>query len=581
MYDGFPLRRADANTRGDDYQYVIQSLDAAIRHTFGLPTGVSMTPAFSIDEDGHVEILKTLTIGSDVQIDEIIDSIPTSAVAGEDEQLATVNALRGFIGDAVEVYLLSLDTFVLKAGDTMTGALTANGGITAATDLDITNALFVNDPRLDSGVALRSDGAALVQYDGGVLVGDASKTLRMTGSATRPTYKGSNLALVSDFVDMGGITLDYVPKIGGDFSGLVGFEAGLRIASANQIVMDYNAGADDFVLAEVGTDALGDVVFDSGAGTHRFTGDLRIDEALQLDTGSGFVDILTYTAVQVQLGNAGADLAFLGADSRPLYNGADLALLTDLSGIYIAGAGISLTPSGGSTEIAIETNGINISHMPIGDYGEYLRISSIGILEWDSLDIVSGTGMSVTEDPVTKQITVAIENLGVDTAQLAADAVDGTKIADDAIGLEHIDASGNTDPAETYSLTVTGSTLAWAEGSGGGGSGGLLSTKEFDSYQISIGGGGAEKTVEYSNGPYIIYSISCVSGSAWGATYKISIDNEPDVLTGGFNDADTEIRSEEDIPIFAAETISVYIKSGSGAAFSQTMTLHVARLGSP
>lgn len=49
------------------------------------------------------------------------------------------------------------------------------------------------------------------------------------------------------------------------------------------------------------------------------------------------------------------------------------------------------------------------------------------------------TGLEVTES--NGVATVKVKDLGVDTDQLAADAVTGAKIEDDAISLEHLDAA--------------------------------------------------------------------------------------------------------------------------------------------
>ena len=148
MYDGFPLKRADETTRGDDYQYVIQSLDAAIRHVFNFPAGVSITPPFSINENGDVEILETLTIGSDVPISEIVDEIPQIAEEGDDARLANVTAIRDFTSQFVDDYLTAQGLFVLRSGDTMTGQLIADGGISATDELDLDKAVFTSDAML-------------------------------------------------------------------------------------------------------------------------------------------------------------------------------------------------------------------------------------------------------------------------------------------------------------------------------------------------------------------------------------------------------------------------------------------------
>ena len=75
----------------------------------------------------------------------------------------------------------------------------------------------------------------------------------------------------------------------------------------------------------------------------------------------------------------------------------------------------------------------------------------------ETMTFTGGTGLTsaVTDNTITFSIT----NLGVDTAQLAADAVTGAKIEDDAINSEHI-ASGAIDTDHIANSQVTTAKLA-------------------------------------------------------------------------------------------------------------------------
>ena len=511
MYDGFPLRRADETTSGSDYKYVIQSLDAAIRHVFGFPTGESLTPAFSIDADGVVEILESLVIGSSVHISEITDEIDISDVSDDDVQLANVAAIRAFVSEYVIDYLTDQDTFVEKAGDTMTGALVANGGITATEDLEITNALFVTDPALDAGVVLTGGEKNLIQYSSGVWVGDNSALLKFSGSQTRPLYGTAQLALLTDITDYitDGAGLDYVPILGGTFIGQVEFTDYINLGAAAGIAV-YDTLGDTFVTV---ISAINDL-----AGEHveylrvdGVTGGLQIELALAIDNDGTYYDIISATGDVLTVGNTALTMNLTGLGTRPQFKGDDLALFDDLGDTYVAGTGIQFNDLGGGVqEIVIEPAGIEASHFVAGDPGEYLRLSPGGLLVWDSLDIVAGTGITIVEDPGTKQIEVGIDDGGVDTDQLAYDAVTADKIDDDAIDYEHIYADRtdpDANPTTQYSLTVTGGTLEWAEG---GGSGSLRGTAErlrpWTRYDVVEGGseGAPDKSWTESNGPYIV-----------------------------------------------------------------------------
>jgi hypothetical protein len=147
--------------------------------------------------------------------------------------------------------------------------------------------------------------------------------------------------------------------------------------------------------------------------------------------------------------------------------------------------------------------------MPVGNNGEYARLSPTGTLVWDSLDITAGTGMAVTENAGTKQVTVAIDNLGVDTAQLAADAVTAAKLADDAVVYANIDAAepAGWSASSTYSLVATNRVVAWQRG------GELLGTAETtgfydDSRKVDSPVTSPDVDISESNGPYIINGVN-------------------------------------------------------------------------
>lgn len=565
MYDGFPLKRADDTTRGDDYQFVIQSLDAALRHTFTFPAGVAITPPFSINESGDVEILQTLSIGSDVPIDEIVDSIPDYAEEEDGGRLANVTAIRAFTSAFIDDYLTTQDLFVLKTGDTMAGPLVANGGITASSELDITKAVFGDNPRLGLGVALQSYGDIdLIQYSAAVVVGDSTESLQLTGAGGRPLYKGESIALVSDIA--GSIPgMDYVPEAGGTFAGLVAFDTGLLISSGNPITMEWNAGASSFVLAQVGTDALGDVIF-SAADNFEFEGAI-LAEAFDLNIGAR-ENVLAFSSGEVQVGHASVDINLFGLSIRPLYNGGEIALKSDVAGTYVEGSGITFTDVGGDVdEIAITPAGINVSHFPAGAVGEYLRISSGGPIAWESLDIVAGTGLVVAEDGA-KQITVSIDNLGVGNAQLALSSVAQNSMADDAISYLELHADRVLADASPglYNLIVDVAspgvgTLEWQKG----GAAGVLGTVEVLAGSDSCSAEDPdpyEEILAGSTGPYVItkfWYTNLISGRS--AEILVVIDGET-VLDETINYlTQTIIANDEDahydFPFFAKESFSI------------------------
>lgn len=577
MYDAFPLKRADGTTRGDDYQYVIQSLDAALRHTFGFPVGVSITPPFSISESGDVEILQTLSIGSAVPIDEIVGAITTSAEDEDDSRLASVTALRAFTAEYIDNYLTSEELFVLRAGDSMTGALVADGGITASSELAISKAVFATDPMLGAGIALQSYGGVdLIQFNSAVVVGDLTEPLSMTGSGGRPLYKGENVALVSDIV--GSIPgMDYVPDAGGTFDGLVTFDGGILISYGNSITMEWNTGASNFVVAEVGTDAIGDVVFAAGDDTFDFLGDVQA-VAFDLDIGTR-ENVLYFSSGDVKVGDVSVGIDLIGDTARPLYNGAALAMLTDTTGSIQAGSGITFTGAD-PTDISVTENGITAFHLPASpEEGKYLRLNSTPEVYWSGLDIVAGAGspdaLVVSENGTTKQITIDINNLGVDTAQLAVDAVTQIKIADDAIGYKEFDADrGTPDTSDgLYLLTVDTvdgvGTLEWQKGGAAGVLGTIEVIAEYDENSTTD----YEEVVSLANGPYVITKVwYTILASPQTGMVEVVIDGQPAVLEvtlddGGANGNILIGNTEDavyDFPFFAKTSVVIRHKRVGG-----------------
>jgi hypothetical protein len=516
----------DTTTSGDDLPFVIQSLDAAIRHEFGFPVGETLEPAFSIDADGNVEILISLALGSSVTITEIVDSIAAVSAPSDDYELANVAAIRAFVSEYVLDFLTDQDTFVEKAGDTMTGQLVANGGITASSYLDLENARFESSPTLAPNMILQAENGAydLIQFSGGARVGDPQAVLQLTGSQTRPSYKSQQLCLLSDLTGYAG-TLDYVPKIGGTFEGQVNFDDLIGLNESSGITA-YDVGLDLYTPVMT-IEYSGDT-----PESLRFANLEFIFEGDVLIAASGFADVAlaSYDGSTVELGSASKVLDLLGSAARPTYNAAELALFSEIGGDYTSGSGITITDLGGNTyQVNIETNGIEASHMPSGTNGEFLRLAG-GALDWQNLDVVAGTGIVV--GVVAGQVTVNIDDLGVDTAQLAADAVTQAKIADGAVGVDQLDTTSPGIDGKTYSLIVTDEVLDWVEG--GGGTGAFMSTAEILDGNADCDGGDPGITyttiASGSSGPYIIEDIiyeSHIGSANWTVLIKVFIDGNP------------------------------------------------------
>ena len=316
------------------------------------------------------------------------------------------------------------------------------------------------------------------------------------------------------------------------------------------------------------------MIFSSGDGTFDFDGDV-LASAFDLEIPTR-ENVLDYVGGYVQLGHASVDVNLIGNSARPFYGGSEIALLSDMTGTFVDGSGITFTDLGGGVnEISITAAGINISHMPAGDNGQYSRISSGGLLVWDDLDIVAGTGMVAATDPVTKQVTVSIDDLGVDTDQLADAAVTTDKIDDDAVDYTQIN-SDRTAPdavAGLYTLIVEtdgigGGELQWQKG----GAAGVLGT--IDRLEAASVANSSDVTdvqvLAGSVGPYMLHYVELedlIVGRSGVLTVTIDgtnvIDEETFTSTEALviaNDADAQF----DFPYFAKESFEVkFRRTGS------------------
>ena len=113
------------------------------------------------------------------------------------------------------------------------------------------------------------------------------------------------------------------------------------------------------------------------------------------------------------------------------------------------GTEYTLPTTDGSNGQALVTNGSGV--VTFTDVAATLTVDSDSLSEdvallTDDLKILGGTGLDTTvaKSGTDVSLTVSIQNGGVDTTQLAADAVTGAKIADDAINSEHL-VDGSVD----------------------------------------------------------------------------------------------------------------------------------------
>ena len=195
------------------------------------------------------------------------------------------------------------------------------------------------------------------------------------------------------------------------------------------------------------------------------SGDLTIDPASNLIVKTGTVDFSTQATELKVVDNSSTGLTIATADHTYITidstNSAELIKFgrqVEFSGAY------KLPTTDGTTGQALVTDGSGV--VTFTDVAATLTVDSDSLsqdveLLTDDLKILGGTGLDTTiaKSGTDVSLTVSIQNGGVDTAQLAADAVTGAKIADDAINSEHY-VDGSIDDAHIATGTIANNKLA-------------------------------------------------------------------------------------------------------------------------
>jgi len=154
--DSFPLNRWTDSDVGSDLDDAFASIDEAIRTTFGFSVN-SLTAPFDIADDGSVVVQTSIAIGTSNAMIDVVDEIPASPGANEDQKLAHVEAIRGMTiyGTTVLLDTSNFDNILSYLDDT------AQKALDTLDDMDIsdledahTHSQYLNK---DGSVALTSD----------------------------------------------------------------------------------------------------------------------------------------------------------------------------------------------------------------------------------------------------------------------------------------------------------------------------------------------------------------------------------------------------------------------------------------
>jgi len=149
--DSFPNNRWVTSDTLNDLAEAIQSIDAAMRHAFGFSTS-SLSAPFDIADDGSIVVQTSIAIGTSNAMIDVVDSIPASAGANEDQKLAHVDAIRTFLtvqrlpGENIDLSTSNFDNNLSSADDTTQKALDT------LDDIDLNNLIHLDEVDEFTGV---------------------------------------------------------------------------------------------------------------------------------------------------------------------------------------------------------------------------------------------------------------------------------------------------------------------------------------------------------------------------------------------------------------------------------------------
>jgi hypothetical protein len=279
--NSFPSNRFTDSDTLATLDSAIQSIDAAIRHAFGFSVN-TLTAPFDIADDGSIVVQTSIAIGTSNAMIDVVDSIPASAGANEDQKLAHVDAIRSFLdverlpGANIDLNTGNFDGHLSGADDT------AQKAFDTLDDLDLSTVLHYDVPN------------------------------EWVGTITETNFDTADYILIEDQSDGGAKKI--VPM---------------------QSFIDYLVPAthdhDDDYVNVTGDTMTGSLVIEGG--------DLDFDNSKTMrikDTGGTKRNILSVTdADLVSIGDVFLDVAIRGLSTRPQYDDniggfEDLALYSDI-----------------------------------------------------------------------------------------------------------------------------------------------------------------------------------------------------------------------------------------------------------
>ncbi len=237
----------------------------------------------------------------------------------------------------------------------------------------------------------------------------------------------------------------------------------------------------------------GKIIYDTGTDTLKYrsasawislTGDTNTFRTVQADGSAiGATETLNLIGgTNITLSESGGAITIDGAAAMQFFledgDGTEVTINHNKEVKFVEGGGITInwtdTSTGddsdpydltftntdkGSSQNIFKTVATNPAHSGTTTFASTRNLAADS--NNDTLKLFDGTGIKIEGAAEDDIVRIRIADGGVDTTQLAADAVTGAKIADDAINSEHI-TDGSVDNAHlaNSSITINGSSIS-------------------------------------------------------------------------------------------------------------------------
>ena len=349
----------------------------------------------------------------------------------------------GSVSDADAISIAAGGNVTMTQDLTVTGDLTVNGTTTtiATTNSVVSDSLI----ELNNGASSNSNDCGLViergsTGDNAIFAWDESADKFTLGTTTATGASTGNLSITT-----GTLVANVEGNVTGDVTGNADTATALATSRDFSLTGDVTASA-------VGFTGAGNVALAASLDASAITGQTAEtsiaddDVILIYDTSETALRKMTKANFVSGLAGGGGDITGVTAGNG-LTGGGDSGGVT----VNVVG-GDGITANADEIEVTVDDSTIELS---ASDGSGSVRIKDLGV-STAKLAADAVTGAKIADDAIDSEHYV---DGSIDTAHLAADAVTGAKIADDAIDSEHY-VDGSIDTAHLAADAVTGAKIA-------------------------------------------------------------------------------------------------------------------------